>query len=120
MRLVPGQAPSMEFASDAGKKKAEDFIGSILADGGTQHMGALHLALDLKPDVIFFLTDAADPKLSAAELEQIRRRNSGTSINAIEFGSGPATSEQNFLKRLAEQNHGNYGYVDTSKLPSSE
>ena len=116
MHLTPGQAPSMEFAGDAGKKKAESFIGSILADGGTRHVEALELALRLKPDVIFFLTDADDPKLSATELDRIRRLNSGTSINAIEFGSGTAGGGPNFLKRLAEQNHGNYGYVDISKL----
>jgi hypothetical protein len=116
MQLVPGQPPGMEFANDAGKNKAESFIGSILADGGTRHVEALELALSLRPDVIFFLTDAEDPKLSATQLADIRRRNSGTSINAIEFGSGPASSGQNFLKRLAEQNHGNYGYVDVSKL----
>jgi hypothetical protein len=116
MQLDPGQPPGMEFANDAGKKRAESFIGSILADGGTRHMEALELALRLKPDVIFFLTDAEDPVLSAADLARIRRLNSGTSINAIEFGSGPAGGTLNFLKRLADQNHGNYGYVDISKL----
>ena len=116
MQLVPGQPPGMEFANDAGKKRAESFIGSILADGGTRHMEAMEMALSLKPDVIFFLTDADDPQLSATDLSRIRRINGGTSINAIEFGSGPANSGQNFLKRLAEQNHGNYGYVDVSKL----
>ncbi len=116
MQLIPGQPAGMEFANDAGRTKAESFIGSILADGGTRHMEALELALRLGPDVIFFLTDAEDPQLSATELARIRRLNSGTSINAIEFGSGPPSGGQNFLKRLAEQNHGNYGYVDTSKL----
>ncbi|MGI8978913.1 MAG: vWA domain-containing protein [Pirellulaceae bacterium] len=116
MQLTPGQQPSMEFAGDAGKKKAESFIGSILADGGTRHMEALEMALRLKPDVIFFLTDADDPKLSSTELDRIRRLNSGTSINAIEFGSGSASGGPNFLKSLAEQNHGNYGYVDISKF----
>jgi von Willebrand factor type A domain len=116
MQLSPGQPPSMEFASEAGRQKAESFIGSILADGGTRHMEALELALQLKPDVIFFLTDADDPKLSATELARIHRLNSGASINTIEFGTGPASGGQNFLQRLAEQNHGNYGYVDASKL----
>lgn len=116
MQLDPGQPPGMEFANDAGKKRAESFIGSILADGGTRHMEALELALRLKPDVIFFLTDAEDPVLSAADLARIRRLNSGTSINAIEFGTGPSDGSLNFLKRLADQNHGNYGYVDISKL----
>src|SRR5436190_10232541 len=116
MQLDPGQPPGMEFANDAGKKRAESFIGSLLVDGGTKHMEALELALRLKPDVIFFLTVADDPVLTASDLSLIRRLNNGTSINAIEFGTGPAAGELNFLKRLAEQNHGNYGYVDISKL----
>ena len=116
MQLRPGLAPSMEFGNEQGKKNAEIFVGSILADGGTRHMEALELALSLKPDVIFFLTDADDPMLSASELARIRRLNDSASINTIEFGSGPARGGYNFLKRLAEENRGKYGYVDASRL----
>ena len=44
----------------------------------------------MRPDVIFFVTDAGEPQLSAKELEDILRRNErvGATINAIEFGVG--------------------------------
>lgn len=116
MRLNPNQPPSMTFANEQGRRQAEAFIGGIVADGGTRHMEALDLALRLKPDAIFFLTDADDPQLSADELRQIKRLNHGASINAIEFGSGPPRGGQNFLKRLAQENRGNYGYVDATRL----
>ena len=58
------------------------------------------MALAMRPDVIFFLTDAEDPRLTADELDRIRRANKTTQIHAIEFGFGPSTGDDNFLKRL--------------------
>lgn len=119
MQLVPGQKAGMVFADERGKKLAESFVGSILADGATRHMEALTLALRMHPDVIFFLTDADDPKLSDSELKKLSSINHGTSINAIEFGSGPPSPGNNFLKRLAKENGGNYGYVDVTTFRRS-
>jgi hypothetical protein len=75
------------------------------------------MALQMNPDVVFFLTDADEPKLSASELQQIVRWNKGTTINAIEFGSGSSPGRDNFLRRIAEQNGGQYRYVDVTTLP---
>lgn len=78
----------------------------------------LVLALGMSPDVIFFLTDAAEPQLTPSELAEIRRRNrSEATINSIEFGSGPRPRGENFLMRLARENHGKHVYVDVSELP---
>jgi hypothetical protein len=80
-------------------------------------MAALRLALGMKPDVLFYLTDADEPTLSRFELEQLRRINSAaTAIHTIEFGYGPASGRDNFLKRLARQNAGRHAYVDISRL----
>jgi hypothetical protein len=68
--------------------------------------------------VVFFLTDAAEPELSPAELEELRRINAGTVINTIEFGAGPALGGDNFLKKLARQNDGQHVYVDVTRLPA--
>jgi hypothetical protein len=116
MRLGGAQT-GMVFASDEGKKMAASFVSGVLASGGTQHMEALELALGMRPDVIFFLTDADEPKLLPDELAKIRRLNHGTSINAIEFGAGAPAGATNFLKQLARDNGGNYGYVDVTRLP---
>jgi len=77
------------------------------------------MALGLSPDVIFFLTDAEDPILSAADLQRVERYNSGATIHAIEFGVGPYAGNS-FLQRLANQSGGQHRYVDVrgfSKQP---
>ena len=112
----PGQTPRLMFADDTTKGLAERFIRALPAAGSTEHMAALLRALLLAPDVIFFLTDAADPQLTAQQLERIRRTNKGTVIHTIEFGPGPFPGGDNFLMRLARQNNGRHTYVDVTRL----
>lgn len=112
-----GRSPRLVFGDEQGRTLAQRFVGSIIAAGGTRHMQPLVMALAMRPDVIFFLTDAEEPKLSGEELQRIRRLNKGTMIHAIEFGFGPSTGEDNFLMQLARQNGGQHAYVDISKLP---
>lgn len=113
----PALAPRLIYGTERDKRLAESFVRSIVADGGTEHMEPLKLALGMAPDVIFFLTDADDPELSPQQLAEIRRmNNAGTTINTIEFGSkGPPTSE-NFLMRLAHENGGKHVFVDLNSL----
>lgn len=112
-----GRAPRLVWGDEQGKALAQRFVRSVIAAGGTRHMEPLMMALAMRPDVIFFLTDAEEPRLTADELARIRRANNSTQIHAIEFGFGPSTGEDNFLKRLARQNGGQHAYVDISKLP---
>ena len=115
---APGKSPQLAFASDENKEHAEAFVTKITADGGTQHMDALFKALSMSPDVIFFLTDADDPKLTDTDLTRLRKGNrAGVVINCIEYGSGASQGDNNFLKRLAAQNRGHHIYVDVSRLP---
>ncbi len=112
------QPPRMMSGSETNKTIARGFVSGIRATGGTRHMEALRLALAMGPDVIFFLTDAAEPVLSDADLSRLKRLNSSaTSINTIEFGIGPFSGRGNFLVRLAKQNHGQHVYVDVARLP---
>ncbi|MEX2114238.1 MAG: hypothetical protein WD845_13685 [Pirellulales bacterium] len=106
------------FGTDQNKYLAQKFVGSITADGATRHEEALEIALRMQPDVLFFLTDADQPQLSAGQLAQIAQMNRGASINAIEFGYGPQSDADNFLVRLARQNNGSHVYVDVSQLPA--
>ncbi len=65
--------------------------------------------------MIFFLTDADQPELTAGQLQRIVRLNEGrTVINTIEFGLGPKIRKYNFLDKLAEENGGKSVYVDIS------
>lgn len=117
MTFSPGQDPVLLFANDDGKRLADGFIRGVTADGGTNHIEALQLALAMRPDVIFFLTDADEPRLTDRELAQIRQRNRGTTISTVEYGAGPRQSSTTFLQDLAEQNGGQHRYVDVTQLP---
>jgi von Willebrand factor type A domain len=117
-QLMPlrSASPAMAFGNEPGKRVAASFVGSIYADGATDHMQALQMALRLRPDVIFFLTDADEPQLRSDDFQKIRRWNQGTSINAIEFGRGPPQARESFLQRLAVENGGQHSYVDITRL----
>jgi hypothetical protein len=117
MNLNPGQPPRLQYGDEQGKRLAAGFVGGVVADGGTRHLDALLQAIQMRPDVIFFLTDADEPKLSAQELQKIRERSRGISINAIEFGSGPSSGRYTFLRQLADENNGKHAYVDVTVLP---
>jgi VWA domain-containing protein len=111
-----GRASAMVFANEPGKRLAANFVGSVSPHGSTDHLRALRTALAMRPDVIFLLTDASEPQLSAAELATIRRLNERTTISAIEFGLGSASPQYNFLQQLAAQNGGQHTYVDLLRL----
>ena len=65
------------FGTDENKYQAEQFIESITADGATEHEDALALALRMAPDVIFFLTDADEPRLNPDQLGAHRTDEQG-------------------------------------------
>lgn len=121
-RLMMGRnrsdRPELLFATDINKRLARQYISSIPPEGGTIHVPALKQALDLGPEVIFFLTDAKEPQLTSKELADLERRNGGrTRIHAIEFGKDSLLQNlDNFLKKLARQNGGTYRYQDIAKF----
>lgn len=121
-RCYPMEAPdgrSQFFtATDINRTRASQFVRGISPLEGTRHLEALLTALNYKPDVIFFLTDAGEPRLSAGDLDQIRKRNGEKSqIYAIEFGKHASLNiDSNFLKRLARENRGGYVYRDITQF----
>ena len=110
LRMVRGESKDLQ--------RAQDYVESIRAFGGTKHKGALLMALRMSPDVIFFLTDANIPRLSRLELATIqdRAQRNGTTIHAIEFGSQADGAANSFLRELAAMNNGQYQYVDVRRL----
>ncbi len=105
------------FANDRNKELATRFVRGVKADGGTDRFAALRHALALRPNVVFFLSDADEP-MSAKELEEIGRLNErvGAEICAIEFGRGDQPPSASSLAELAKSNDGQYVYIDTEKL----
>ncbi len=112
-----GRSSAMVFADEPGKRLATNFVGGVFAQGATDHLQALRTALQMRPDVIFLLTDANEPQLRPAELVTIRQLNQATSIQTIEFGVGPPAPRYNFLQQLAAENGGQHTYVDVTRLP---
>jgi hypothetical protein len=113
--------PGLFFGTAANKGVASQFIRGVQPDGGTRHRPAILQALASVPDVIFFLTDAGQPELTAADLNEIKRRNGGkTVIHTIEFGKGANLGVDNFLKKLARENGGIHMYRDITQFQAKD
>jgi hypothetical protein len=110
----------LAFATEENKDRVLKFIDSVPADGGTDHEAALKFAIRFRPDVIFFLTDGDDPRLTPRQLEKVRDQAAGITIHVIRFGDGPQPAGDNFLADLAHQNGGQFVYVDISKRPAAD
>jgi len=96
--------------------RAQQYIELADAFGGTSHLDAVKLALRMRPDVIFFLTDGRVPSLSGNELSEIRQLavSQGTTIHGIEFGTQSQSDPTTFVRVLASENRGEYRYFDVT------
>lgn len=112
-----GDATGLVTGAPATIARARDYVRRTIAVGGTEHEEALRMALRLAPDVIFFLTDAKIQTMSPAQLDDITRRaeDAGTTIHAIQFGTGPPP-KNTFLEQLVRRGGGGYRYVDVTQL----
>ena len=108
-QFVPGPR-GRHFADDSNKSAARRFVDSVQAQGGTRHFEALQRAINLRPDVIFLLTDGEQKDdLSADELKRLGRLNGGLSqIHVIQFAG--AAYAGNSLVQLANENRGQHTY----------
>ncbi len=117
----PWQSGKMIFANQANRNSAKRFVEGMTAMGGTRHREPLSMAVRLKPDVIFFLTDGDDQdRLTPGQLQEIERLNgrsgAGAVINVIQFGVGQRSGSA-YLKDLARQNDGKFVYINIADLP---
>lgn len=112
--LDPSGTPHLMAATSDNKERVRSHLSTIHPDGGTRPMPALHAALDLKPEVIFFLTDGQD--LSREDVEAIQASAGSVRIQAVEFGDGPPLSSSDPLQELAHATGGSYRYLDLTTL----
>jgi hypothetical protein len=105
-------------ATASNKVRVQTQLSTITSDGGTDHMLALRAALGLKPEVIFFLTDA--DLMTNSDVNEILAEVGATRIQAVEFGTGTAPEKPTPLARMATTTGGSYLYIDVSKFPRSE
>jgi hypothetical protein len=106
------------FATDSEKQSASIFVKGIGGSGGTEHLPALRMGVNLGADVIFFLTDAADPSLTQNEVDDLSERcmTRRTTIHSIEFGTGPSPGNGRWIEQLARRTGGNYRYLDVTRI----
>ena len=115
-----GQPGRLTFGTEQNKAEVRRFFTSVEAEGGTDHLAALAMAIRTHPDVIFLLTDADDPKLKSRDLARLEQLAVGIVIHTVEFGTGPQKEPENFLVKLARQSGGEHAYVDVAKLKEAE
>lgn len=97
-------------ATAANKLRAAELIKELQARGGSAHETALRRALELRPEVIYYLTDAGE--LSVAQVWAVTKMNHGrTAIHAIELTPDPHSAETSALPLLAAKNRGVYRAV---------
>ena len=104
-------------ATVSNKARVRSQLERIVPLGGTDHMLALREALKLKPEVIFFLTDA--DLMTNSDVNEILSEVGRTRIQAVEFGRGTELGQRTPLGRLATTTGGTYLYIDVSKFPRS-
>ncbi|MDR0705830.1 MAG: VWA domain-containing protein [Planctomycetaceae bacterium] len=103
------------------KKDAEQFIADVNPGGGTEPLPPLLMAIDYKPEIIFFLTDgdATDREFQpngelALHFDNICKQCKKIRINVIQFGSNGRQSA--LLQKLARRTRGDYEYIDVKKF----
>ncbi|QDT64056.1 vWA domain-containing protein [Calycomorphotria hydatis] len=117
LKIPARSSNGMFHASDINRTLAGQIMGTIHPSGGTDHLPALEKALALNPDVVFLLTDADEPKLSARDLDSVRRWNRRkTRIHTVEFGIGPQIGIESYLQVLSRRNDGSHQYRDTTQF----
>ena len=71
----------------------------------------------MKPEVIFFLTDA--DLMDDRDVNRVLAEAQGSRIQAVEFGVGPSLGKHTPFRRLAVSTGGTYRYVDVMWFPRS-
>ena len=102
-------------ATAVNKARVTEQLRTVVPDGGTDHLHAMRTAIGIKPEVIFFLTDA--DAMTEDEVTILLGEAGKIRIQAIEFALGADLGGRaNPLKRLATASGGNYRYVDVTQF----
>jgi SAM-dependent methyltransferase len=103
---VPMKAQSLQPATLDNKRKHLEWVAKIQGGGNTDPREALKLALGLKPDVIYLLTDGVfDPKVGD-EVTKLNKER--VSIHTFCFGND---SGESLLQNIARKNNGTYKFI---------
>jgi hypothetical protein len=108
LKLIPANAKNREIATE--------FVNNVYGSGQTNHMPALEIAIRLRPDVIFLMTDGEekdDP--SRDQLKRLRNLNKGhAKINVVQFCYQARSGGT--LVQLANENGGKHIFMTIAQL----
>ena len=103
---IPMPAEILQPAEPGTQQHFLRWAAMVEPDGGTDPRQAMALAVQLRPDVIYFLTDGAFRPPVRDFLRDIKQNR--TSINTLAFGN---RESEELLRRLAATNRGQYQYL---------
>jgi hypothetical protein len=103
---IPMPADGMEHAYAANQQRFLNWVASVPASGLTDPRPALTMALSLRPDVVYLLTDGTFPRDVQGDLNALRL--SAVEVNTIAIGDPRA---EKLLKPLATHNGGRFTFV---------
>lgn len=107
--------PCREFlaGTKANRERVLDWVATLPSGGGTRPQEALRMALQMRPDVVFFLTDGEIPDGTQGFA---RHHNGG---DAVIHTIGIGKERDPVLEAVAFENHGQYSGVTTLKLENA-
>jgi hypothetical protein len=103
---IPMPADAMEHAYPQNQQRFLEWVASVPASGLTDPRPALTMALGLRPDVVYLLTDGTFPRDVQGDLNALRQ--SVVELNTIAIGDPRA---ERSLKPLATHNRGRFTFV---------
>jgi hypothetical protein len=90
------------------KERCKQFLDTVVPSGQTDPIPAMRRAMELRPDIIYFLTDGAFDEALVGEL---RKWNRNKRVRIFTLGYLYAPGEE-LLRQIAEENGGTYKFVD--------
>ncbi len=111
---VPAAMPAegLVRATESNKRRHFTWVSGIGAGGKTDPTSAMKLALSLKPDVIWLLSDGIFHARGAAAIRKANPR-AKVQIHTIAFYSREG---EVVLRRIAEENRGRYRFVSPASI----
>jgi len=111
-------SPRLLGASLENKRQAFEAIKVIVPAGQTDPIDAINKGLDLKPDVLFLLSDGDFGEDNERIKRMIRRKNAGraATINTILFVYDSMGNGAKVLREIAEENGGVFKHVTEEDL----
>jgi hypothetical protein len=102
-RAWPMPGDLVASADTQSKDRAYRWLGRVDAHGETNPQSAMNLALSLKPDAVFLLSDGDYPNGSVKAVA--RKNKTGIPVHCIDLAPGAVGDD---LKRIAAQSGGQY------------